>query len=120
MQEIYTYVKISFLHRGSTVVVQHENRGTWMHGTIARHGLEDHNKRCCKSKVMKTRQVNKGAKLHVTVIPLSAEDYLWNQRMKTNGQPIDENVSEIFGRCIRSHNNEDSNNTETGIKDVKI
>ena len=56
-KEADTHVNIYFLPMGSTVVVQQEDGGPLMHGTIIGDGAKDHSVRCFKIRVTKTRYI---------------------------------------------------------------
>ena len=42
IQNIYTHKHIPFLSTGSTIEVQGEDGGPWMHGTMVGHGIIEH------------------------------------------------------------------------------
>ena len=64
---------------GSTVVVQHEDGGPWIHGTIEGKGDHSHNDRSYTIQVTKTGQLISSNSKHVKPTQITAEQYLWDQ-----------------------------------------
>ena len=100
------------------MAVQDEDWGPWIHQNIVRPGSEKLNGRCYKVWMMKTGFVITRTKSYVTVIPISALEYLRNEMMKPTRQNMDNKLNEICYRFTREPNSE--GNTEMGRKDTKI
>ena len=67
---------------GSTVAVQLEDGGPWTHGTIEGNGNQNHYGRSYHICIPKTDRLVTQNRQHIKPIPISAEQYLWDQLHK--------------------------------------
>ena len=75
---------------GSTVTVQHENRGLWTHGMIEGKGNHDHHNRSYIIHITKTVQLVIQNRQHIKPTQISAEQYLCQQLQKhTKTDPLE-------------------------------
>ena len=68
-----TYQNIPSLPTQSTVAVQQEDGGSWVHGTMAGHGTDKHKGRNYIIQVIKMRCILIRMKSHVRVTPTSGK-----------------------------------------------
>ena len=116
-KETMTHVNISFLPTRSTVVMQCEDGGHWMHENIVRHGFEVHNGRYYKIQVTQTGHIITRTKWHVTATAISAglpQEWVNDAQWATNGWQAESNQ-----QITRSCQNEDTYIAETRGKDTK-
>ena len=69
---------INFL-TGSTVLVQQEDGGSWIYGTVVGRGNHNHNNRSFTIRVTKTGFNTTGNSKHIKMTPITAEQYLRDQ-----------------------------------------
>ena len=83
-KDIDSYRIISFLSTASTVAVQQEDGGHWMHKTMVGHGTDKHKGRSYKIQVMKIGYIITRIKTLEKASPISVEDYLRKEISENN------------------------------------
>ena len=71
---------------GSTVSIQYENGGPWMHRIIKQLDNNDHNGRFYIVRVTKTGRLIMHNTMPICNTPISTEQYVWEQTKKETGQ----------------------------------
>ena len=94
----HTYVNISLFPTGSTITVQCEDGGPWTHRTVIRHGSEDHNRGCYKSRVKRTNQNQSTSDSHPHICRRLPKE------MKGNEQVTDKKLNKLIEKYAKIHN----------------
>ena len=79
---------------GSTVAIQYEDGGPWMHRVIEEANKIDHNGRSYTNRVMNTGRLIMQITRHICSTPITTQQYLWEQTKRT-GQ-----LEDIFMKTI--------------------
>ena len=106
---------ISVLTTGSTVAVQREDGGVWMHISGLGHGTEDHRGTTYKIRVTEARCTVNGTKRHWRSTPCQGKN---TSGMKCqNKQNTGDRINELTDHFAELHNHEHLNEMETEGKD---
>ena len=74
----------------STVVVQQEDGGPLIHGTVVGRGDHNHSNRCYMIRISKTGYVVTSNSKHIKATPIIAEQYLRDQINKNTADPVND------------------------------
>ena len=80
---------------GSTVAVQQQDGGLWLHGTVVGRGDHKHNNRSHKIRVTKTGHIITTNCKHITTTTITAEQYLRDQLTQHTEDPSGQNVKTL-------------------------
>ena len=89
---------------GSTVAVQHEDRGLQTHGTIEGKGDHNHHERSYNICITKTRWLVIRDRKHIKPRHITAEQYLWVQLQKHTATDLLEDILEQFDNQAHTNN----------------
>ena len=74
---------------GSTVVVQQEDDGLWIHSTIVGIGDHNHNNRSCTIRITRTGCIVTRNSKDIKTTPITAEQYFRDQLIWLTDDPVD-------------------------------
>ena len=97
--------------------MQQEDGGPWAHGTIERHGLDDHKARGYKIRVTETGCVISRMMGHMKATPISVKDYLWKEMLKANRPQAHDKLSKVIHHFALLNQQNHLNNLKMEAKD---
>ena len=81
---------------GSTVVVQYEDGGPWIHGMIKGKGDDNHHNRSYHIHITKTGRLVTQNRQHIKPTQISAEQYLYEQLQNhTRTDPLENILTQL-------------------------